>query len=312
MSRRLRSLAASLLVLLPAVAAAQPPEEKAPVPILARDGVLMETGYLSTPLTLGEGVRARSITLSHASGKYKVTLLLDPNQKLLDDFGEVRETTTLGVKKVEATLRARNAADPKRLGRKLYDVESDKLDARLTLVVPEREDGQHLLLLRDKNGRVESVFPLGIKRPELRLQPCHPGCFPAGTLVETPNGLRKIETIKPDEEVFDVPTKGKPVAVKVASVFTGPSLLVEVETEAGKLVTTGKQPLLLANGDQKGAGDLVKGDAILRWHDGKAVSVKVRAVRRIEEPARVFNLVLERRGTFVAGGYLVRSKPPAE
>jgi hypothetical protein len=312
MSRRLRSLAASLLVLLPAVAAAQPPEEKAPVPILARDGVLLETGYLSTPLTLGEGIRARSITLSHAPGKYKVTLLLDPNQKLLDDFGEVRETTTLAVKKVEATLRARNAADPKRLGRKLYDIEADKLDARLTLVVPEREDGQHLLLLRDKNGRAESVFPLGINRPDLKFPPCHPGCFPAGTLVVTPKGLRKIETIKPGEEVFDVPTKGKPVAVKVASVFTGPSLLVEVETEAGKLATTGKQPLLLANGDQKGAGDLVKGDAILRWHDDKSVSVKVRAVRRFEEPARVFNLVLERRGTFVAGGYLVRSKPPAE
>jgi len=112
--------------------------------------------------------------------------------------------------------------------------------------------------------------------------------------------------------VLNVSAAGTTAPVKVASVFVGNSTLVEVDTEAGRLVTTGKQPLSLAGGETKGAADLTAGDAISRWQDGKAVSTKVRGVKPLAEPGRVFNLVLEVRGTFIANGYLVRSKPPVE
>jgi hypothetical protein len=99
--------------------------------------------------------------------------------------------------------------------------------------------------------------------------------------------------------VLNVPAAGTPAPVKVASVFAGQAALVEVETEAGRLVTTGKQPLTLAGGGTRGAADLAAGDTILGWKDGKAVPRKVGGVKRLAEPGRVFNLVLEVRGTFV-------------
>lgn len=51
---------------------------------------------------------------------------------------------------------------------------------------------------------------------------------------------------------------------------------------------------------------------IRRRKDGKAVAVKVRGVKPLKEPAKVYNLILEERGTFIANSFLVRSKPPAE
>jgi hypothetical protein len=92
----------------------------------------------------------------------------------------------------------------------------------------------------------------------------------------------------------------------------GIAALVELETDACRLVTTAKQPLTLADGGTKTAADLAAGDAILRRHDGQSVPAKVRRLKPLPEPARVFNLVLEPRGTFLANGYLARSKPAAE
>jgi hypothetical protein len=134
----------------------------------------------------------------------------------------------------------------------------------------------------------------------------------AGTAVATPAGPRPIETIRPGDLVLNVPVTGAPAPVRVASVFAATAPLVEVETDAGRLVTTAKQPLSLADGGTKPAADLTAGDAILRRQDGQSVPAKVRRVKPLPEPARVFNLVLEPRGTFLANGYLARSKPPVE
>src|SRR5262249_6517106 len=119
-----------------------------------------------------------------------------------------------------------------------------------------------------------------------------------------------IETLQAGDAVLTI-ANGKSVSAKVASRFCGESRLVEVETDAGKLVTTPKQPFELADGKVKSAGELAAGDELVRWDRGKAVSVKLRGVKPLDDPAPVFNLVLEEPGTFVAGGYLVKSKPPA-
>jgi hypothetical protein len=141
--------------------------------------------------------------------------------------------------------------------------------------------------------------------------PCHPGCFPAGTLVLTPNGAVRIEKVKVGDLVLDVGRAGKPVPVKVASIFVGKALLVEVETEKGTFLTTTKQPLMLSTGELKSAGTLTAEDSIARWQDGRVQHARVRGVKT-KDAQTVYNLVLEVRGTFVANGYLAQSKPPAE
>jgi hypothetical protein len=301
----------------PPIVSAQPPEEKHPLSVLSGWGTSLDTGYLNPAIVLSDELKIYAITFRMAEGKYKVALTLDPNRKILDEFGDGKNTTKLPVKRIDATLKARNLNDPARQGRKLYDIEAEKLPSRLTIMVapdvvaPPPAVPVYSLLVRDKDGKTEALYRLIFNQERAPPPPCHPGCFPAGTMVATPDGLRKIETIKPGEVVLNYPTTGKPTPIKVASVFAGQSLLVEIDTEAGKLITTGKQPLMLATGEIKGGANLVTGDTILRWQEGKIVSTKVRSVKALEKPENVFNLVLEKRGTFVANGYLVRSKPPA-
>src|SRR5689334_14094047 len=45
-------------------------------------------------------------------------------------------------------------------------------------------------------GRLASIFPEAkLRRNERPLEPCHPGCFPRGTLVDTPRGPQPIDSI---------------------------------------------------------------------------------------------------------------------
>jgi hypothetical protein len=296
---------------------AQPqPDEKHPLKVLNEPGASLETGYLNHAISLGDEWKFHAVSLKMAPGKYRIELTLDPNRKILDEFGDAKGATKIAVKRIEATLKARNLNDPSKQGRKLYDIEAEKLPSRLTVVVapdpfaPPSVTPVYLLLVRDRDGKSEAVHRLNFVQ-DRPLPPCHPGCFPAGTQVATPDGLRKIESIKPGEVVLNYASHGKPMPIKVSSVFAGNSQLVEIETDVGKLITTGKQPLLLADGTTKGGAGLVPGDAIQRWQNGKTVAVTVRSVKPLETPAQVFNLVLEKRGTFTANGYLVRSKPPA-
>jgi hypothetical protein len=141
--------------------------------------------------------------------------------------------------------------------------------------------------------------------------PCHPGCFPAGTMVQTPQGPRAIDRIRAGDVVLSIPPTGKPTPVRVASVFVGRSLLVEVQTEKGKFLTTSKQPMLLSTGELKPASRLTDTDEVVRWQDGRTHNTRVRGVK-VKDTQKVYNLVLEVRGAFVAGGYLAQSKPPAD
>jgi hypothetical protein len=139
---------------------------------------------------------------------------------------------------------------------------------------------------------------------------CHPGCFPAGTPVLTPNQPRAIETIQAGETVLGVDQQGQAVPAKVHAAFATENFLVEVETDSGVLTTTTKQPLCLHCGCCKTAGELEPGDELIRWEDGKPRPTKVRAVHQTGRKAKVFNLVLADQAYYIAGGFQVRSKPP--
>jgi hypothetical protein len=146
--------------------------------------------------------------------------------------------------------------------------------------------------------------------PELLMEPCHPGCFPAGTLIDVPNGSKPIETVREGDLITTVSASGIASEAVVAAVFVTRNRLLEVRTEAGSLVTTQTQPLALVRGSLRAAGELDPGERILRFLDGDRRAVTVRSVSATGRVEQVFNLILDQPGIFVANGFLARSKPP--
>lgn len=161
-------------------------------------------------------------------------------------------------------------------------------------------NGTYIRVREDDRDRRESPPP-----------PCHPGCFPAGTLVNTPDGPRPIDAIRTGDRVMRITPEGTAVAEAVHSTFCTTNVLVELRTDAGTLNTTPTQPLCLVTGEFRRAGELKPGDRIWTWVDGRKEVVVMEVIEtRREVP--VFNLVVGDSAVFVANGYLAKGKPPLE
>lgn len=160
-------------------------------------------------------------------------------------------------------------------------------------------------------GEVASLreaFPEALIR-ETVPEPCHPGCFPAGTLVDTPAGLRCIETVGIGELVK---TYGQqPSTAVVQGVFVTDNRLWRIDTEAGALIATQTQPLVLCDQEVVQAGKLHQGDKLLRWSDGGLKAVVVLQVRPTDRTEKVYNLILGNSEIMLANGFLCCSKPSA-
>jgi hypothetical protein len=150
------------------------------------------------------------------------------------------------------------------------------------------------------------------KEDQRRMEPCHPGCFPAGTLVDTPTGPRAIETIRKNEVVTIIEADGQATSGAVETVFETCNRLYEVRTDSGNLTTTETQPLCLKVGGFKAAGELKAGDVIWRWADGNRTPTTVKEVVIDGREVTVFNLVVGESKVFSANGFLARGKPPVE
>jgi hypothetical protein len=158
--------------------------------------------------------------------------------------------------------------------------------------------------------RIAKVFPEA-SIDQIPLEPCHPGCFPRGTLVMAPGGPRLIETIQPGDALTAF-HNGHLQTSAVQSVFVTSNRLWNVTTQAGVLVTTKIQPLCLSLDHPLPAGDLKPGDTILYSRDGVIRPTQVISVAPTDRTEQVFNLVLGECEIFIANGFLSRSKPPAE
>jgi hypothetical protein len=139
---------------------------------------------------------------------------------------------------------------------------------------------------------------------------CHPGCFPAGTLVDTPSGPREVQAIREGEIVTLIDADGRATSGPVVSVFDTCNELVEVRTDGGTLTTTAKQPLCLRSGECKPAGELAAGEVIWQWAIDKRTAATVIAVVSTSRHAPVYNLVVGDGKVFIANGFLARGKPP--
>lgn len=166
--------------------------------------------------------------------------------------------------------------------------------------------------------RLKRTFPeASLVEMEIPHPPCHPGCFPHGTLVETPFGPQKIDSIAVGDEVWTISPAGKRISLPVVSIFRTTNRLWIVETSRGELRTTETQPLCRKLDDLIEAGKLQAGDVILGWSpnetdDGLVQEVGVISVTQTDEVVPVVNLVLGNREPFIANGYLARSKPPKD
>jgi hypothetical protein len=191
---------------------------------------------------------------------------------------------------------------------KLYAITGPKITSRLFLAKMVSDSLFGRLLVHGENGKVKYAIDLHLPPQQ---EPCHPGCFPAGTLIRRPEGTVPIEQVRAGDVITTVGPDGRVSKGRVDTVFTTTNRLIEVRTGAGTLVTTETQPLALVDGGLRAAGELKAGDRIWRWEGRERHSVEIRSVAAAPRVERVFNLILSDSALFVANGFLARSKPPA-
>ena len=192
----------------------------------------------------------------------------------------------------------------------LYSITGPKITSRMFLALPaEAAWPSGRFLVQGQDGTVKHAIALTLPpQPE----PCHPGCFPPGTLVRTPDGTILIEQLKEGDTVTTFAEDGRATTAKVEGIFVTRNHVLEVRTADGTLVTTETQPLALEGGGFRSARELKSGDRVWRWHGPERQATTVSAVSVAKRESTVFNLVLGVPTTFVAGDFLVRSKPPTD
>ena len=199
--------------------------------------------------------------------------------------------------------------------RSVYRLKGPKITTALTFVTEGLGLKSGRLLVPGPDGRPEYVVEMTLippPNPNAQPVPCHPGCFPAGTLVRVPGGAAKIETLKVGNAVTTVGADGKAAVGKVTHLYETTNKLVEVKTDDATALTTHEQPLSLVAGGLLKAGDLKPGDRVWRWRDGERRAATVREVTATGRTAKVYNLILGDSAVFIAGDFLARGKPRAD
>jgi hypothetical protein len=199
--------------------------------------------------------------------------------------------------------------------RQIYRIRGPKIKSALFFATegPALTSGR--LLVHNAKGRVESVVDLRDMKPvepELLFPPCHPGCFPVGTLVRVKQGNVPIERLGVGDVVISIGPDGQAVPAKIEHVFTTKNRLFELRTDHGRLFTTRTQPVILVAGGFRTVGEIRPGDQIWQWCDGRRQVGIVESVDPTDREEKVFNLVIGDSAIFVAGDFLVRGKPPAD
>ena len=141
-------------------------------------------------------------------------------------------------------------------------------------------------------------------------EPCHPGCFPRGTHIDTPDGPQPIERLKPGDFVIAVRSNGEITTAPIQSIFETTNRLWKLHTSNGELLTTETQPLCIAVDQFVQSGKIECGSQILRRLGDDIQSVSVQSVSPTERSEKVFNLILRDAEVFVVEGFLARCKPP--
>jgi hypothetical protein len=309
------------------------------IQIIEPKPVILSSAYFSHGLPLAESkypicsIKIAGRVNTKGEGKGKIELTATPPN--YDEFGDLVTGDEVDRKDrpqknerpaiaLDCTIEFVKSGSVGRVNRPtitylLFRIKGPKLTSPLMVATtgPGLTSGR--LLVLGKDGRVEHVVELADRTPRPRdegggserFPPCHPGCFPASTLVRVPDGTKPIERIRQGDWVTSVDSDGKPSPVRVTAVFVTRNRVLEVRTAGAKLVTTQTQPLGLEAGGFRPASELKPGDRIWRWLNGERRATAVLSVTPANREAEVFNLVLDSTKGFIAGDFLVRSKPPA-
>ena len=286
----------------------------------------LRSGLIAPGLPLAESAKGvysiRLAARTDKSGDWSGVLELNPNAPTYSEFGAETSSDTLPHVKLECSLKyiktakvrmatsPRIAAPERDVDYLLFEIRGPKISSPLFLATATEDKWKFArFLVHDKDGKVK--YSINVHEPGLP-EPCHPGCFPAGTMIYVPGGKTLVERIRAGDVVTTVGPDGKSSKGKVASIFVTKNRLIEVSTDAGDLITTETQPLALVGGTLKAAGELKAGDKIYRWADGERKATKVKSVTPTLRDEKVFNLILGDPVLFIANGYLARSKPPAK
>ncbi len=132
------------------------------------------------------------------------------------------------------------------------------------------------------------------------------GCFPAGTPVETRNGLRAIESLDIGDEVLSLDDDGAmrycPISRTHKTVECGYYLINST------IRVTGSHPFRIGDEWVK-VQDLTVGAVLL----GRNLEpVVVESIALVDVPVRVYNIEVSGAHTFFAGGVLVHNKGPED
>jgi len=252
------------------------------------------------------------------------TLVLDATPNPIDEYGFAITVKADPPLKLECTLKLTGTKKVLAEGPgggpavevewQQFEITGPKIVSKLILARETRAGWTYARFVwATKEGKDRTLVVLHGPEPDVRPPPppCHPGCFPAGTPIEVPGGTKAIEDLRPGHVVTTVGPDGKTARGTVAAMFVTKNRLVQVNIEGKTLVTTATQPLSLADGTLRGAGELKAGDRIHMWVKGERAMAAVKSVDVTEREAPVYNVVLGDPVLFVASGFVARSKPPA-
>ena len=134
------------------------------------------------------------------------------------------------------------------------------------------------------------------------------GCFPAGTLIRTPQGQVSVETLAPGNPLLAMDPERRIVRTQVDELLLTRSRVIRIETDRGILRTTNEHPLRRMNGDFAAAGELKTGDRVLAWANGTLMPAMVLRSSFEEREQQVYNLRTTWPHTFLAGDFVVHNK----
>lgn len=249
------------------------------------------------------------------------TLILDSTPNLIDELGFPIVKKSEPLTKLECTIKLvktkkvlAEGAPAAEVEWQLFEITGPKIVSKLSLAREIRAEWSSVRFLwATKEGTNRTAVTLygPPQRIQQQFPPCHPGCFPAGTQILTEKGAKAIEDIRAGQMISTIGADGKPMKTKVESMFVTKNRIVEVNIEGKTLITTATQPLALADGKLRAAGELAAGDRIQTWVKGERAIAVVKSVEPTLREVPVYNIVFSEQQLFVANGFVARSKPPA-
>ncbi|HSV14054.1 MAG TPA: TIM44-like domain-containing protein, partial [Tepidisphaeraceae bacterium] len=157
------------------------------------------------------------------------------------------------------------------------------------------------------------------------------GCFPAGTMVDTPRGRVRIEQLRVGDAVItgSVSSAAKSGSSEylrtrrggiversettfgqssVRATFSTRSSLLVLVTEAGELRVTPEHPLALVSREFRAAEEIAIGESLLVRQGDQLRATQLLSRRQEAQPVTVYNLEVDDPHTFIADGFVVHNK----